>query len=61
VFETHKDKVFLQLKVLLKPFGIARFYTHDWGTYKCHLKAEQHEVSKQNPQKIENNHLNLRT
>ena len=61
VFGTRKDEVFLQLKALLQPFGINRFYTDDWGAYKRHLDASKHEIGKQNTQKIENKHLNLRT
>jgi insertion element IS1 protein InsB len=61
VFGTRKDEVFLQLKALLMPFGISRFYTDDWGAYERHLDALNHKVGKQNTQKIENKHLNLRT
>lgn len=39
VFGTRKDKVFLQLKALLLPFGISCFYTDDWGAYERHLDA----------------------
>lgn len=49
------------MKALLVPFGIRRFYTDDWGAYKRHLDPLKHEVGKQNTQKIENKHLNLRT
>jgi insertion element IS1 protein InsB len=31
VFGRRKDAVFLQLKALLEPFGIRRFYTEGWG------------------------------
>jgi hypothetical protein len=31
VFGTRSGGVFLQLKALLDPFGITRFYTDDWG------------------------------
>lgn len=61
VFGKRKDVVFKQLKALLNPFGIARYYTHDWGAYECHLDAGQHEVGKRNTQKIERKNLNLRT
>lgn len=61
VFGRRKDEVFLQLKTLLEPFGITRFYTDDWGAYERHLEANQHEVGKNNTQRIENKHLNLRT
>lgn len=61
VFGRRKDEVFLQLKTLLEPFGITRFYTDDWGAYERHLEANQHEVGKKNTQRIENKHLNLRT
>jgi insertion element IS1 protein InsB len=60
VFGRRKDEVFLQLKALLEPFGISRFYTDGWGAYERHLEAQQHEVSKQNMQKIESKHTNLR-
>ena len=61
VFGTRKDEVFVQLKALLEPFGITRFYTDDWGAYSRHLDQRLHKVGKQNTQKIENKHLNLRT
>lgn len=61
VFGSRKDEVFLQLKALLLPLGISRYYTDDWGAYERHLDISKHEVGKQNTQKIENKHLNLRT
>ena len=56
-----KDQVFLELKGLLEPFGISRFYTDDWGAYQRHLDLEQHIIGKENTQKIERKHLTLRT
>lgn len=61
VFEKRKDAVFKQLKALLDPFEIARYYTDAWGAYERHLAAKQHEVGKRNTQKIERKNLNLRT
>jgi insertion element IS1 protein InsB len=61
VFGRRQDTVFLQLKALLEPFGIKRFYTDGWGAYERHLDAEQHEIGKANTQKIESKHINLRT
>ena len=61
VFGDHKDAVFLQLKALLEPFGITRFYTDDWGAYERHLSSEEHVIGKRNTQKIERKHLTLRT
>jgi len=61
VFGDHKDKVFLQVKVLLEQFGITRFYTDDWGAYERHLSSEEHVIGKQNTQKIERKHLTRRT
>jgi insertion element IS1 protein InsB len=52
---------FLRLQQLLEPFGITTFYTDGWGTYERHLDAEQHQVGKENTQKIESKHINLRT
>ena len=61
VFGRRQDTVFVQLKALLEPFGITRFYTDGWGAYAWHLDAEQHKVGKANTQKIESKHINLRT
>ena len=60
VFGVRKDELFLELKALLEPFGITRFYTDGWGAYERNLEA-QHEIGKQNTQRIENKHLHLRT
>ena len=61
VFGRRKDEVFLQLKELLAPFGIRRFYTDGWGAYKRYLDGETHQVGKEHTQKIESKHINLRT
>jgi len=61
VLGAHKDEVFLQLKAMLEPFGITQFYTDGWGAYERNLESNKHLVGKQNTQKIENKHLNLRT
>jgi insertion element IS1 protein InsB len=61
VFGDRADAVFLKLRALLKPFGITRFLTDDWGAYERHLPAAQHVVGKRNTQKIERKHLTLRT
>ncbi len=61
VFGRRKDAVFLKLKALLEPFGITKYYTDGWGAYERHLDAEQHQVGKDNTQKIESKHIRLRT
>lgn len=61
VFGRRKDDVFKQLKDLLEPFNIKRFYTDDWGAYERHLDPNLHVVGKRNTQKIERKNLNLRT
>jgi insertion element IS1 protein InsB len=61
VFGRRKDTVFLQLKALLAPFGITRYYTDYWGAYTRHLDADEHQPGKRNTQKIERKHLTLRT
>ena len=60
-FGTHEDKIFLELKKLLEPFGIVKFYTDNWGAYKRNLDPGSHEIGKRNTQKIERKHLTLRT
>jgi insertion element IS1 protein InsB len=61
VLKDHTDDVFLNLKNLLEPFGINRFYTDGWGAYQRHLDSNQHRVGKANTQRIERKHLTLRT
>jgi insertion element IS1 protein InsB len=61
VLGTHQDEVFLQLKVLLAPFGIHHFYTDGADVYDRHLEPEQHTVGKIHTQKIERKHLTFRT
>ncbi|MDI1232534.1 MAG: IS1 family transposase [Methylobacter sp.] len=61
VFGSRKDEIFKQLKALLQPFNITRYYTDDWGAYERHLDAAKHQVGKRNTQKIERKNLNLRT
>ena len=61
VFGRRKDEVFLQLKELLDPFDITRFYTDGWGAYERHLDPKQHTIGKAHTQKIESKHINLRT
>ncbi len=56
-----QDTVFLELKALLEPFGITRYFTDGWGAYERHVQAEQHTIGKANTQKIESKHINLRT
>ena len=61
VFGRRQDQVFLQLKALLKPFGITRYHTDDWGAYTRHLDPDEHNLGKQHTQQIERKHLTLRT
>jgi insertion element IS1 protein InsB len=61
VFGRREDQAFLELKALLVPFGIRRFYTDGWGAYKRHLAPELHEVGKHHTQQLERKHLTLRT
>jgi insertion element IS1 protein InsB len=61
VLGRRKDEVFLQLKALLEPFGITRYYTDYWGAYTRHLEADEHQPGKRNTQQIERKHLTLRT
>ena len=61
IFGRRQDTVFLQLKKLLEPFGITRFYTDGWGAYERHIVPPQHVIGKQHTQTIESKHINLRT
>jgi insertion element IS1 protein InsB len=51
-----EDDVFVELQGLLAPFGIARFYTDGWGTYRRHIDQDKHTVGKRHTQKIERKH-----
>lgn len=53
--------MFLQLKQLLEPFGITKYYTDGLKTYERHIRSEIRQVSKYKMQKIERKHLTLRT
>jgi insertion element IS1 protein InsB len=41
--------------------GITHFYTDGLGAYQRNDEAYKHELGKQNMQKIESKHINLRT
>ena len=59
VFDRRKDEVFIQLKTLLEPFGIIRYFTDYLGTHQRHLPADQHYPGKRHAQ--QRKHLTLRT
>ena len=61
VLAPHEDAAFLELKTLLQPFGITRFFTDGWGAYQRHLDKQVHIIGKSNTQTIERKHLTLRT
>ena len=61
VFGKRQDQAFLDLKALLEPFGIRRYYTAGWGAYQRHVDPEQHEIGKRHTQRLERKHLTLRT
>ena len=60
-FGRQEDQAFLELKALLAPLGIRRFYTEGGGAYQRHVAPEQHEVGKRYTQQLERKHLPLRT
>ena len=61
VLGKRKDDVFKQLKEKLSVFNITKFYTDNWGAYERNLKPEEHQIGKENTQKIERKNLNFRT
>jgi len=61
VFGERRDVVFRELKALLEPFGISRFYSDDWGAYERNLNRSEHIIGKMNTQRIERKNLTLRT
>jgi insertion element IS1 protein InsB len=61
VFGRREDQALLQLKALLEPCGIRRYYTDGWGAYHRHLDPTRHVVGKRATQQLERKHLALRT
>lgn len=61
VFGACEAHIFVEFKALLKPFGITRFYTDGWSTYRRHLEPNTHTIGKAHLQKIERKHLTSRT
>jgi insertion element IS1 protein InsB len=61
VFGRREDHALLQLKALLVPFGIRRFYPDGWGAYRRHVAPDRHVVGKRRTQQLERKHLTLRT
>jgi insertion element IS1 protein InsB len=61
VLGRRQDTVCLARKALWAPFGIRRSCTDGWGAYERHVEAAQHTVGKAHTQKIESQHINLRT
>ena len=60
-FGSRADKVFVELKKLLSPFGLEHFYPDGAGVYGRHLPAAVHTMGKANTQHFERTHLTLRT
>ena len=51
VLGSRTDEMFLELKKLLEPFGITKFYTDGLQTYERHIAPEIRQVSKYKMQK----------
>ena len=60
-FGTREHKNLDELLELLKPFPIGRVYTDNNFAYQKRIPAEQLTTGKKNTQKIERDHLTLRT
>ena len=60
-FGTREHKNLDDLLALLQPFPIRRVYTDNNIAYHKRIPAEQHTTGKRNTQKIERDHLTLRT
>jgi IS1 family transposase/transposase-like protein len=55
------DKTCKKLMKKLEHLTINRYCTDDWASYKKHIPAEKHIISKAKTQKIERQNLNFRT
>ena len=61
VVGSRKAATFLKLRALLVPFGITRDYTDKAGVYRRPLSPAQPMEGKLSMQRIERQHLTLRT
>ena len=61
VLGNRADPVLLALQALLKPFGMTRYDTDKWRAYRRYLPPDQHVIGKLLMQRIERQHLTLRT
>jgi IS1 family transposase/transposase-like protein len=57
VFGRRKDEVCLQLKALLEPCGLPRYYTAHGGAYTRHLEPDVQSPGQRHMQHIERTHL----
>jgi insertion element IS1 protein InsB len=60
LFGHRQVTVFLHLQALLVPFGLTRYYTDGWGAYERHSDPAKSRFGRDNIQKIESKHINLR-
>ena len=44
---------------MLRPCGIKKFYTDNWGSYAHHIDNEKHKIEKRNTQRIKGKNLTL--
>ena len=61
VFGTREYKYLDELLLLLKPYSIGRVYTDNNFAYSSKIDKDKIVIGKKNTQKIERNHLTLRT
>ena len=61
VFGAREHKYLDELLKLLEPFHIGEIYADGYGAYVSRIDEEKLTVGKKNTQKIERNHLTLRT
>lgn len=60
-FGDRTDNACKQLKQLLAPFNVTRYFTDGLGAYQRLVPYDQHEIGKRTTQKIERKFLTLRT
>lgn len=60
-FGSRTDTALKQLKHLLSPLNVTRYFTDGLGAYQRLLPHEKHEEGKRNTQKIERKFLTFRT
>ncbi|MDR2448137.1 MAG: IS1 family transposase [Treponema sp.] len=60
-FGKRKDEASLELKAMLEPLSVRRYYTDDWDSCQRNLPDSEHSIGKENTQSIGRQNRTFRT